>query len=106
MLIDLDGFKSVNDTLGHPAGDALLQQVGNEIRSIVRAHDIVARMGGDEFAVLLTALNDPLAAAGIAMLVLERLRRPHSKYKELRWASKPVSASPWCRLPTPMSTRC
>jgi diguanylate cyclase (GGDEF)-like protein len=74
LLVDLDGFKSVNDTLGHPAGDALLMQVGNEIRSIVRSHDFVARMGGDEFAVLLTELNDPLAAAGIAAQVLEQLR--------------------------------
>ena len=74
LLVDLDGFKSVNDTLGHPAGDALLKQVGNEIRATVRAHDIVARLGGDEFAILLTDLNDPVAATGIAAQILARLR--------------------------------
>ena len=74
LLIDLDGFKSVNDTLGHPSGDALLLQVGNEIRSTVRTHDIVARMGGDEFTILLTGMDNPVAATGIANQILARLR--------------------------------
>ena len=74
LLVDLDGFKSVNDTLGHPAGDALLQQVANEIRSTVRSHDIVARLGGDEFAILLTGMDNPVVASGIATQILARLR--------------------------------
>ncbi|MEY2524443.1 MAG: hypothetical protein QOJ66_3008 [Ilumatobacteraceae bacterium] len=74
LLIDLDRFKSVNDTLGHPSGDALLLQVGNEIRSTVRTHDIVARMGGDEFAILLTGMDNAVAATGIANQILTRLR--------------------------------
>jgi diguanylate cyclase (GGDEF)-like protein len=57
LLLDLDHFKAVNDSLGHRAGDELLQSVGVLLRSTLRAHDIVARFGGDEFAVLVTDTN-------------------------------------------------
>jgi diguanylate cyclase (GGDEF)-like protein len=55
MLIDLDGFKNVNDTLGHRSGDEMLRQVGARIRSVLRDEDVLARLGGDEFAVLVPA---------------------------------------------------
>jgi diguanylate cyclase len=74
LLIDLDGFKSVNDTLGHPAGDVLLMQVGHELRSSVRPQDIVARLGGDEFAILLTGLSERSDATQVASKMLDRLR--------------------------------
>jgi len=62
VLIDLDGFKDVNDAHGHATGDDLLTVVAARLRSNVRAYDIVARLGGDEFAVLATG-NDPLTSA-------------------------------------------
>ena len=76
MIIDLDHFKEVNDSLGHSAGDALLVEAGQRIQACVRASDTVARMGGDEFAVVLAALVDPARAELIAQHILDELARP------------------------------
>jgi diguanylate cyclase (GGDEF)-like protein len=64
LFVDLDDFKVVNDTLGHPVGDALLCAVGERIGALVRANELVARMGGDEFAVLLVGVTPAQALAG------------------------------------------
>ena len=67
--MDLDGFKAVNDQLGHAAGDALLQQVANRLKDRIRCSDTVARMGGDEFAVIMPDITD----ADTAVLVANEL---------------------------------
>src|SRR6185312_15693465 len=59
LLLDLDHFKTVNDTLGHPAGDKLLQAVAGRLRAVVRETDTIARMGGDEFAIVQTSITQP-----------------------------------------------
>ena len=73
MFLDLDGFKRINDTLGHDAGDDLLAQVARWLSGCVREEDSVARLGGDEFVVLLSSIQGPQAAAKVAETILRRL---------------------------------
>ncbi|MEK8069802.1 putative bifunctional diguanylate cyclase/phosphodiesterase [Rhodococcoides navarretei] len=79
LFCDLDGFKRVNDTGGHAAGDAVLVEVARRLRSVLRANDSIARVGGDEFVLVVDALpaergSDRLAGAGLAERVAERIR--------------------------------
>jgi diguanylate cyclase (GGDEF)-like protein len=76
LLVDLDGFKEVNDTFGHDKGDELLQGVANRLQQCVRATDTVARLGGDEFTVLLLDLEQPEGAEAVARKIVERLAEP------------------------------
>ena len=76
MFLDLDQFKLVNDTLGHTVGDRLLQAIAARLVNCVRAEDTVARMGGDEFTILLAGLTDRRGAANVAQKVLEAVRHP------------------------------
>jgi diguanylate cyclase (GGDEF)-like protein/PAS domain S-box-containing protein len=73
MLIDLDRFKIINDTLGHQAGDGLLVGVANRLREAVRASDVVARLGGDEFIVILPDLDNAMSVTGIASKIKRML---------------------------------
>ncbi|TMD85471.1 MAG: EAL domain-containing protein [Chloroflexi bacterium] len=76
LLLDLDGFKSVNDSLGHEAGDRVLQQVGQRMRGVLRKADTVARYGGDEFAVVPWGATDVPRAIVIAEKLLQAVNAP------------------------------
>jgi len=75
-FLDLDNFKGVNDTCGHEVGDKVLMQTAQGIRSVLRAHDTVARIGGDEFVLLLTELKSRSRIMEVMQRVLEIARRP------------------------------
>jgi diguanylate cyclase (GGDEF)-like protein len=89
LLLDLDDFKQVNDTLGHEAGDAMLRALAERVSGAVRKVDTVARLGGDEFAVLLVDVNSGTDAEMVAMKILAAICRPVTvKNREI-----PMSAS-------------
>jgi diguanylate cyclase (GGDEF)-like protein/PAS domain S-box-containing protein len=77
MFIDLDRFKTINDSLGHHVGDQLLIEVGRRLRDSVRDSDIVARLGGDEFIVVLTRITDEMDAAPLGDKILRSLGQPY-----------------------------
>lgn len=74
IFVDLDYFKTINDSYGHPAGDALLNQVGGRIREILRENDMLARLGGDEFGIALCDLATPADALQVASSILARFQ--------------------------------
>jgi diguanylate cyclase (GGDEF)-like protein/PAS domain S-box-containing protein len=76
LFIDLDRFKHVNDSLGHPVGDRLLQEVARRLNSVVRQQDTLARQGGDEFVVILEDIEEPDDAARVAVKLLSTLEAP------------------------------
>jgi len=78
LYLDLDHFKDVNDTLGHPVGDGLLQAVAKRLQAVIRETDIVARFGGDEFALINTNIGEPTDAVVLADKVLKALGQPFS----------------------------
>lgn len=77
VLLDLDGFKEVNDTLGHPVGDQLLVEVAERLIGSIRESDTVARLGGDEFVVILTNIKRENDLAMLAQKILDNLREPY-----------------------------
>jgi diguanylate cyclase (GGDEF)-like protein len=76
LFIDVDGFKHVNDNLGHAAGDQLLQVVGERLQGVVREQDTVGRLGGDEFVVLVEAGTKPGSLDVLADRLIDALRQP------------------------------
>ncbi|MBX9756735.1 MAG: EAL domain-containing protein [Pseudomonadaceae bacterium] len=76
LFLDLDNFKTINDSLGHSAGDELLKEVADRLRGAVREMDTVSRQGGDEFLIVLTDVSDLAAISAVAAHVLEQLAQP------------------------------
>ncbi len=76
LLLDLDGFKFINDSLGHPVGDQLLQLAARRLTEAVRVEDTVARLGGDEFAIILSELDDASDAVEAVGRILDAIREP------------------------------
>jgi len=76
LCLDLDHFKGVNDTLGHPIGDQLLKVVADRLRRCTREPDTIARLGGDEFAIIMTAMQQPSDAAALCRRVREAITKP------------------------------
>lgn len=93
MLIDLDRFKSVNDTLGHHVGDNLLKSVALRLRECVRASDVVARLGGDEFVVVLPEIENALTAASVAGKVQRLLADRHEVGEHELFATPSIGIS-------------
>ncbi len=77
LVVDLDRFKLINDSMGHKAGDALLQQTGARLRHSVQEGDTVARLGGDQFLVLMPRIGSPSSIPAIGERILEAIRRPY-----------------------------
>ena len=77
LCLDLDRFKTVNDSLGHPVGDALLMKVAERLRNCIRAGDMVARLGGDEFAIVQADVHQPQAAQALATRLVDLIGRTY-----------------------------
>lgn len=102
-LLDLDRFKGVNDSLGHFVGDQLLCQVSDRLSRSVRSDDLLARVGGDEFAVLFPAGIEPSTAETLAARIVEALDEPFLP-SEMTIRVEAIRAAPGRRTGTPMTT--
>ena len=91
MFVDLDRFKLVNDVLGHDAGDALLRTAAARLRNAVRAHDMVARFGGDEFVVLMQHVADRGELHDVAQRILDAIAVADPGRRRARPTSAPAS---------------
>jgi diguanylate cyclase (GGDEF)-like protein/PAS domain S-box-containing protein len=90
LLIDLDQFKEVNDTLGHDVGDILLQEAAHRIRACVRESDTVARLGGDEFTIVLSQLADTSHVEDIAQKIITKMAEPYHLGNEIVYVSASI----------------
>jgi diguanylate cyclase (GGDEF)-like protein len=97
LLLDLDGFKSVNDRLGHATGDKLLQQVAERLLSCIRSGDTACRYGGDEFIILLPDIDNEKNAAEVAQKLRTHLAQPYliDDYTVTVTASIGMAVHPW-----------
>ena len=93
MLIDLDHFKEVNDTLGHDMGDILLVEAARRISDCVRLTDTVARLGGDEFTVILSELEDVSSAERITQCIIQKISDPYHLKGEMSYVSASIGVT-------------
>lgn len=93
LLLDLDRFKEVNDTLGHDIGDSLLVETANRLTKCVRETDTVARLGGDEFVIILSDLSDMNVTNRIGQELLQKLREPYFLKEEVVYISASIGIS-------------
>jgi diguanylate cyclase (GGDEF)-like protein/PAS domain S-box-containing protein len=93
MFLDLDRFKLINDSMGHDAGDQLLQQAAHRLRGCVRESDTVARLGGDEFTMVLSEIRSAKDASGVAQKILDAFRTPFTLNGEEVYVSVSIGIS-------------
>lgn len=105
LLLDLDYFKTVNDTLGHGAGDHVLVEVGKILRAAVRDTDLVTRVGGDEFIILLSGITDPGPVEVLGNRIRERVMQPHSYEGQTCRVAASIGAVLSCDYPRPEADR-
>ncbi len=102
LFIDLDNFKNINDSLGHPIGDTLLRDVAKRLKKVLREEDVPARLGGDEFVVLFSELSDePEEAAKLAQFGAEKLQNALSKPYNIHDHELQITPSIGVALPAP-----
>jgi diguanylate cyclase (GGDEF)-like protein len=93
LFVDLDRFKTINDSLGHMVGDELLRAVGARLQTVVRAEDTVSRLGGDEFVILLREVIDPKDAMEVAEKILTALREPFRAHAQELYITPSIGIS-------------
>ena len=102
LCLDLDHFKNINDTLGHPVGDTLLQVVATRLRDCLRETDIVARLGGDEFAIVQVETEQPVSATALAQRILDVMGAPFEidGHQVVIGTSVGIAIAPdgWCQI--------
>jgi diguanylate cyclase (GGDEF)-like protein len=101
LFIDLDGFKTINDSLGHAVGDELLAAVAARLRPCIRTGDTMARLGGDEFAVLLEDIEDLAAATTVAQRINEALKEPFALSQREVFISASIGIAPFVSAQDP-----
>ena len=106
MFVDLDHFKSINDTLGHEVGDELLLEMAQRLSANVREYDTVARLGGDEFTIILSELRQPEDAVNVAEKVIAAPSSSRCRSPGRRSKSPPASASRSIPTTAPTRSRC
>jgi diguanylate cyclase (GGDEF)-like protein len=103
LFIDIDGFKSVNDSHGHAAGDLVLQEVANRIRAYVREDDLVARLGGDEFLIVMKSTTDHEDASAFGDRVIREIEQPYVHGSHMFAVSASIGVAMASRNTSPMA---